>query len=254
MVTQKELEAEQKKVKAANERADAYHQQLIDTQKSFEERFEKLENRIKTLENQNNILNEENKQNKAIMEKEIENIKTSTTNNVWTTITKKNVKKTQEQISIINTIADEGKNRNKKETNIVIFGLKESSKESITEKKKEDDEKFLEIMKELKINITKIEASFRPPVKDKNKQRPLVIMLKTKEERNSVLKVARKLKGTVFDGVFICPDLTEAQRLQFKELLVLRKKLNDERTTEQIEAKIYYGIRDNKVVKITEKA
>ena len=78
-------------------------------------------------------------------------------------------------------ITDEGKNRNKKENNLVIFGLKESEKDNITAKKKEDDEKFEEISKELKItNIAKIDASFRLKTKDSTKAKPLVRVLQNK--------------------------------------------------------------------------
>ena len=91
---------------------------------------------------------------------------------------------------------------------------------------------------------------FRLKAKETSKPKPLVIVLKDKNERNKILAAARKLKGTEYDKIFFSPDLTESQRLAFKELVAERKKLNDERTEAQISQKIYYAIRDNKVVKL----
>ena len=42
----------------------------------------------------------------------------------------------QSSLKIINVNADENKQRNKKEKNVIVFGLKESCKVSVTEKKK----------------------------------------------------------------------------------------------------------------------
>ena len=49
-------------------------------------------------------------------------------NYLWSTITKRNTKKSNEQLKVLNVVAEEGRAREKKENNIVIFGLKESEK------------------------------------------------------------------------------------------------------------------------------
>ena len=94
---------------------------------------------------------------------------------------------------------------------------------------------------------------FRLKVKETTKPKPLVIVLKDRNERNKILAAARKLKGTEYNQIFLSPDLTESQRLAFKELVAQRKELNEKRTAEQISQKVYYAIRDNRVIKLTGK-
>ena len=53
---------------------------------------------------------------------------------------KKNTNKSDQQLIVINVVAEEGRAREKKENKIVIFGLKESEKENVTEKKNDDEE------------------------------------------------------------------------------------------------------------------
>ncbi len=49
-----------------------------------------------------------------------------------------NNKKSDDHLKLLNVVSEENKQRNKKEKNVIIFGLKESEKSSITQKKKDD--------------------------------------------------------------------------------------------------------------------
>ena len=134
---------------------------------------------------------------------------------LWSTITKRSGKKSPEQLKVINVMADESKERYKKEKNVIIFGLKESAKESITDKKTDDALEINKILEVLSLKNEKVEGNFRLKVRDTTKPKPLVLVLKDRETSNKFLQAARKLKNSeVHKSVFLGPDLTEAQRLQ----------------------------------------
>lgn len=169
---------------------------------------------------------------------------------LWTTIAKKNVKKSKEQLKVINVMADESKERSKKEKNVIVFGLKESAKESIREKKDDDLEEINKILQVLSLQNEKVEGNFRLNAKDTTKPKPLVLVLKDRETRNRFLQAAKKLKGShEHEAVFLGPDLTEAQRLQYKELVKIRDKKNEKMGEEEKKKKIWC-IRDNVVVQL----
>jgi len=136
------------------------------------------------------------------------------------TIAKRNVKKSTEQLKVINVMADEGKERSKKGKNIIVFGLKESIKGSISEKKSDDTEEINRILQVLSLQNENVEGNFRQNAKDTSKPKPLIIVLKDKETRNKFLQAAKKLKESdEHRNVFLGPDLTEARRSQYKELV-----------------------------------
>jgi hypothetical protein len=62
-------------------------------------------------------------------------VKSSTTSEAWNLVVSKNKVKSQEQIDIINTVTKENKGREKRDKNVIIFGIKESTKNDITDKK-----------------------------------------------------------------------------------------------------------------------
>ena len=74
-------------------------------------------------------------------DKEIENLRNSKTvvsDVPWSDA--KGNKKLESRLKFLNTISDEAVKRNKKEKNIIIFGMKEYYMNSITEKKEHDKE------------------------------------------------------------------------------------------------------------------
>ena len=157
-------------------------------------------------------------------------------------------------MNMINVVADENKERNKKEKNIIVFGLEESKKDSITEKKEEDMNQVNKICEILSLQNADVEGVFRLNAKDKEKPKPLVMVLKNKEARNKFLFAAKNLKSSSeHKSVFLCPDLTEAQRLKYKQLVKIRNEKNDKLRGEDKNNKIWC-IRDNNVVLLNKKA
>ncbi len=84
-----------------------------------------------------------------------------------------------------------------KEKNIIIFGLEESKKEKIEEKKEEDLLKLGELMKVMKVsNSPQIDTIFRINSKDTSKPKPTIIVLKSVDDRNKILKCTKNLNDT----------------------------------------------------------
>jgi hypothetical protein len=156
-------------------------------------------------------------------------------------------KSSDSHLKLLNVVSDENKQRNKKEKNVIVFGLTESKKVNITDKKDDDMNEIKQICEILEVE-NEVEAIFRINSKDQGKPKPLVMVLKDKEARNKILQAAKKLKGSDdYKSVFLGPDLTEAQRLKYKELVALRNRKNEEMAPEEKTKKIYC-IRDNAVV------
>ena len=74
------------------------------------------------------------------------------------------------------------------------------------------------------------------------------MVLKDKETRNKFLQAAKQLRtSNDYKTVYLCPDLTEAQRLKFRELVKIRDAKNEKLKDDEKEKKIWC-IRDNEVV------
>ena len=100
------------------------------------------------------------------------------------------------------------------------------------------------LFKSLKIENVKTEKVFRINTKQTDKPKPLIVVLKDKEDRSKLLNLAKNLKKeTDYKTVYICPDLTEARRMNFKRLLAERNQLNKDNK----ENEIFYGIRGDRV-------
>ena len=92
------------------------------------------------------------------------------------------------------------------------------------------------------------------PNKDNLGPAPLWIKLggKTSQlDRNEILKAARQFKSSIkFKNVFIIPDLSVCQRKRLNELKVIRNELNNKISNSSYAVNSYYGIRNNKVIKL----
>ena len=160
----------------------------------------------------------------------------------------KGKKKTKEQIDLINVTVKEAYDRNKKENNLIIFGLKDSKKREGKDRKSEDETELTNMFKSLKAGNVKVEKTYRIKAKDTNKPKPLVVVLGNREDRNKLLLSAKNLKKVNdYKSVYICPDLTEAQRTNFKRLLAERNELNNENKENPL---FYFAIREDKIVKL----
>jgi hypothetical protein len=115
------------------------------------------------------------------------------------------VKKSPDQMNIINIIANETKDREKRENNLVIFGLKESKEVDKIKAIEEDKKSINSIMQKLNVKLT-----IKNVIKLKSNKgfnAPFVVISNDKSERNSVLKNAKELKKDKdYEKIFINPD------------------------------------------------
>ena len=134
----------------------------------------------------------------------------------------------ESETRVINAISAEQKEKVKKEKNVIVFGLTESTRTTKDEVKEDDDKCIGEVFDAIGLDKSKVVKHFRLKSKDKAKPGPLVIELEGSSYQKQVLSVARDLNKveTYKDKVFINPDLTYRERASLKMLLDERKKLN----------------------------
>jgi hypothetical protein len=157
--------------------------------------------------------------------------------------------KSSQQVALLQVVAKEQADKDDKALNVVIFGMPSISTYSdLTEKKNLELESVKKIFDKIGVASSSI-ANVRS-LRTSNNSAPLVVKLRTLESKGSVLRSSKKLKSIdEFKKVFINPDLTEVQRKRFKELLEEKKKHNANRSADEVD-KFYFGIRNERVVKL----
>ena len=112
----------------------------------------------------------------------------------------------------------EDNEREKRSRNIIIHGAEEVG-ESPEEIKKEDAQYISEILKEIGSSV-KPNFITRLGVKSKDKNRPIKIVLKSKSDKDSVMKNLGRLKGTedFFGKISVKDDYTTQERDSIRKL------------------------------------
>ncbi len=125
-----------------------------------------------------------------------------------------------DKLVVVNAAINEQTEREKRKKNLIVFGLPESSKVDIEEKKNEDKSKIEKLFHDLGALANPVHQ--RRFKSNNGKPGPILVVLNEMSERNSILAKAKELRNKLdYVDVYISPDLTEAERLQdFK----LRKK------------------------------
>jgi hypothetical protein len=222
--------------------------------------------RMATLENKIKLLESENATQKAEIAILKNNMNTSKNFNdkacpEWRDklVGKKN-KITENQITILNAVGSEQKDRQNRESNVILFGVPESTATSGAEREKEDKATTMEILKEIGgfdtvvSNIKRFKAN---PNTTGAIKKPLPIRV-TFDDRDNVqlsLIEAKSLKDSVkFKSVFFSKDLTPVQIFQLKQLIKTRNeenaRLDAAHKAANTKAKYRYGIRNDRVVKV----
>ena len=176
----------------------------------------------------------------------LDNVDTGTVKEAWNIVASKKVAKSQSQIDIINTVSNENKEIERRQKNVIIFGIKESKKTDVAEKKRDDENEIELLLNEVHMDKSVVSRSFR--LKSKKGISPIIVEFNYKEERNNFIKKSYRK----FEHIYVNPDLTEAQRNLDKQLREkcreLNKPLNLKDDWDNV--KSYYVIRNNQVVKI----
>ena len=173
-------------------------------------------------------------------------VTSSTTSEAWNLVVSKHKVKSQEQIDIINTVTKENKEREKRDKNVIIFGIKESTKNDITDKKADDLIEIQKLTESVSIDKSVILRLFR--IKSKSGISPIIVELKDSVVRNEFIKKSHRK----FKDIYVNPDLTESQRNLDKQLREKCRMLNEPLKLKEnwVNAKEYWVIRNNDVIKI----
>nr|XP_047129682.1 uncharacterized protein LOC124809582 [Hydra vulgaris] len=124
---------------------------------------------------------------------------------------------------MLNCVANENKDRMKRDKNLIVFGIPASTKKEPNEKQVDDENKIKELLTNVKINSDNIIKCFRLRSKDPNKPPPIIVETTDTVARNNIVKAAWRK----FEGIYVNPDLTEAQRRQDRQLRDELKKKNE---------------------------
>ena len=168
--------------------------------------------------------------------------------NSWAAVLAGTAPKTQEQISLINTMQAESNERVRREKNVVILGLPASTETDFTQRIEEEKKNVADMFARIGLNV-KINKVIRLRQNGTNgRVAPVIIELENKENRNAVLKASKSLaKHNEYKSVYINADLTESERVLTKQLRMDCKSKNDA-NTDKINS--YFGIRGMRVVKL----
>ncbi|XP_047123011.1 uncharacterized protein LOC124806291 [Hydra vulgaris] len=111
----------------------------------------------------------------------------------------------------------------KRDKNLIVFGIPASTKKEPNEKQVDDENKIKELLTNVKINSDNIIKCFRLRSKDPNKPPPIIVETTYTVTRNNIVKAAQRK----FEGIYVNPDLTEAQRRQDRQFRDELKKKNE---------------------------
>lgn len=210
-----------------------------------------LSEKVKLLENRETEKNNELNKLKTDLETAKNSIKSTSISNEWVQVVKqgsKNAKKPTDQLDVANATISEIKEREKRRKNVIIHGVPESTKEVLTDKRAEDEQKIKEILEVIGKNEVKPAYSRRLRSKDSSKPGPILVELNESATRNPLLLAAKKLRETTnYKSVYISPDLTEAERKLDYEL---RKERNDLNSKLEENSPFRHVIRGNQIIKL----
>ena len=129
----------------------------------------------------------------------------------------------ESQLFMINNINNEQKEIERRAQNVMIFGLPQASSTEA------DEEQIGKLFSKLKTKKTSIVFVRRFKSAGSGRIAPVLVRLTGKEERNTVLSEARKLRyEEEYRGVYLKPDMTEAERFGHNQLRTSMKKANEE--------------------------
>jgi hypothetical protein len=208
----------------------------------FKENITQLSNRIVLLEN-HNIINQVEMTNETIPNQM--NIRS------YSDCFKIDINKkiTEPVHDILNIISNNEQEKRKRESNLIVFGLKVSNEDK-------DFKTLKKLMNDIGVNKDNIvHASYLKRKDTINENAPIKIVTYDINSKFFILKAARNLReynqknGTKIN---ISTDMSEIDRQVMKKLMDNRNELNKKLTNEDKNS-FYWGIRDNKIKKIFKK-
>jgi hypothetical protein len=209
-------------------------QAIADLRTIFDKSVNELKEKVKELEEENNDL-----------KNRVKELESNSAAPIWASVSNS---KSPDVMNIINSVANETKEREKREYNICIFGVNASTNNDPKQEKEENKKSINRIINKLKVDVN-IESIIKFKSKSE-KNAPFIVILKSKNERNAILKKSKELRDSKeFEKVFINPDQTQAERFKSKQLRDECKEKNEENRKNKV-LDHYYGIRNDKVTRI----
>ena len=177
---------------------------------------------------------------------------------LFSNIVKKNVKLTSTETNVLNAVAHESIEQQKRSQNLMIYGVPESTRAAAEEKAADDTDKVNQILDRIvgsNRNTSAIKRVHRLKSGTTARPRPLVVEFDPSTgQRSKVLDGAKTLSqgDSPFKNVFIGPDLTPAQRERRRQLVAECAESN--RPLRGTDGKLNgihcYIIRDDQVVRV----
>jgi len=137
-------------------------------------------------------------------------------------------------------ISEEMREREARRRNIILHcvGEDRSEKSSGKERQEWDRKSCINVFTAMGVIMEEEAVRFCRRVGERKEDpRPLVCGFWDEKDRNKVLRNARKLEGTDFGNVSVCPDLTKKQREEEAEMRKEADRRNEEELTEDDLAK-----------------
>lgn len=203
------------------------------------ERFDSLEARVLTIEKivstendlSNRIQSIENKI--ARLDSEYPNLNSSTVvpTNKWLKIATElsnqssNGKPEATTFNIINEVASDIAERNKRKKSVVVFGVKCDHADDVSVQQKKDDEMAHLLLRSIGLGDIKISSCYRFRGEG---PRPIRINFFSESDRDVVLKRSPMLRNTAHKDIYIRPDLTRSEQQMKKQLESIRATKNEE--------------------------
>lgn len=121
------------------------------------------------------------------------------------------------------------KERERRSRNVIVFGIKQSEKEDLSDKMEDDKQAIASILDELKFDKQKVVHMRRFRQKDDpNYIPPILLQLDCERSKIEALSASKNLRGQdKFKNIYIKPDLTEAERKLDKQLRQQRNEKNE---------------------------
>ncbi len=184
----------------------------------------------------------------------------SVVSNVISSITKSG---TIENAALLKSVTTDQRLKETKSKNVVVVGLKESTKSSTKDANDEDTAEFKKIMAHIGAPVT-VKRVSRFKRNSNSQQRStagnppiLIAELANATEADTALRLAKKLgsPSSVFKGVFLRPDRTPAEQAEFSQLMNMRNTLNAQlEARNMLDSKFRFVIRDMALRCIAESA
>jgi hypothetical protein len=133
-----------------------------------------------------------------------------------------------------NMLGEELRDRETRRNNLVIHGLQENETSSIARERMESDRQLCgELLATIGARTRAADLRFCRRVGERGREaRPIVIGLRSEQEKRYILDRAADLRNTRFSNVSICPDMTRMQRRAEDQLAKEAETRNNQLTTE----------------------